>query len=256
MNSSAKAPPQPSFLNRRPPVDVARDILTDRYPNALLAFVAGSFNRGEATMFSDIDLVVIFQKLDYAWRESFVFQEWPVEVFAHDPETLRYFFHDDARTGVPMLSAMVLEGPVVPVGHPMEDEFKAMAAQALSDKAPQWDAETLSRKRCAISDLIDDLRDPRNAIEAAAIIGRLHEQLGDFYFRSLGVWSASGKHITRRLEKIDTVLSTRWEEAFLDAWSGQRSKLIHLTEEILRPQGGLLFDGYRLEAPPHWRICV
>jgi hypothetical protein len=101
MNSSASVSSQPSFLNRRPPVDVASDILKDRYPDALLAFVAGSFNRGEATMFSDIDLVVIFQKLDNAWRESFVFQDWPVEVFAHDPETLRYFFRDDAKSGVP-----------------------------------------------------------------------------------------------------------------------------------------------------------
>jgi hypothetical protein len=108
----------------------------------MLAFVAGSFNRGEATMFSDIDLVVIFQKLDNAWRESFVFDDWPVEVFTHDSETLRYFFRDDARRGVPMLSAMVLEGPVVPAGHRMANEIKGMAQQALSDKAPQWDAET------------------------------------------------------------------------------------------------------------------
>ncbi len=114
----------------------------------------------------------------------------------------------------------------------------------------------ISRKRYAISDLIDDLRDPRNAIEAAAIIGRLHEQLGDFYFRSLGMWSASGKHIPRRRKKLDAALSTRWEEAFLDAWSGQRSKLIQLTEEILHPHGGLLFDGYRQDAPGDWRIRI
>jgi hypothetical protein len=133
--------------------------------------------------------------------------------------------------------------------------LKAMAQQVLGDKAPLWDAATLARKRYGISDLIDDLRDPRNAIEATAIIGRLHEQLGDFYFRSLGIWSASGKHIPRRLEKIDAALSTRWEEAFLDALGGQRNKLILLTEEVLRPHGGFLFDGYRQDAPPDWRLA-
>ena len=244
MNTPTSVPTQPWFPNRRPPFDVACDILKDRYPDALLAFVAGSFNRGEATTFSDIDLVVLFQKLDNAWRESFVFQDWPVEVFAHDPETLRYFFRDDAMSGVPSLPAMVLKAPAFPTGHPMSNELKAIAKQVLSDRPPLWDAETLSRKRYAISDLIDDLRDPRNAIEAAATIGRLHEQLGDFYFRSLGIWSASGKHIPRRLEKSDAA-----------ALDGQRNKLILLTEEVLHPHGGFLFEGYRQDAPRDWRLA-
>jgi predicted nucleotidyltransferase len=212
---------QAAVLNRRPPVDVTRDILKDRYPNAELAFVGGSYNRGEATLFSDIDLVVIFEKLDSAWRESFIFQDWPVEAYVHDPETLRYFFYEfDARSGILSLPAMVAEGPEVPAGHPMASGLKAMAAEILTAKTPQWDAQTLAAKRYEITDLIDDLRAPRNAIEAAVTIGLLHEELGNFHFRAQGRWSASKKHIPRLLTKIDPALSVRWEEAFLDAWGG------------------------------------
>ena len=119
--------------NRRPPIDVAPDILRRRYPGALLAFVSGSFNRGQATLFSDIDLVVIFPKLDHAWRESFLFEDWPVEAFVHDPATLRYFFYEvDAKSGVPSLPAMVSEGPAIPPAHPIADELKAMAHHVLS----------------------------------------------------------------------------------------------------------------------------
>jgi hypothetical protein len=82
----------PDSRKRRPPIEVARDLLAVRYPEALLAFVAGSLSRGEGTAFSDIDVVLVFEKLEQAWRESFTFQDWPVEVFAHDLQTLRYFF--------------------------------------------------------------------------------------------------------------------------------------------------------------------
>ncbi len=158
--------------NRRSPVDVALDILKEKFPGALLAFVAGSFNRGEATLFSDIDLVVIFGKLDNAWRESFLFQDWPVEAFVHDPETLSYFFHEvDAKSGVPSLAAMVLEGPSVPFAHPMASELRAMAQNVLSSQATKWDTSTLEAKRYGITDLVDDLRDPRTTLEAAATIG-------------------------------------------------------------------------------------
>jgi hypothetical protein len=240
--------------NRRQPVDVAPDILRQRYPGALLAFVAGSFNRGQATLSSDIDLVVIFPKLDHAWRESFLFEDWPVEAFVHDPATLRYFFYEvDAESGVPSLPAMVSEGPAIPATHPMADELKALARHLLGGRPKAWDVATLTEKRYGITDLLEDLRDPRTPLEAAATIGRLHEQLGNFYFRAQGLWSASNKHIPRRLAEIDSVLAARWEEAFLDAWRGQRDDLLLLTEEILRPYGGLLFAGYRSDAPPEWR---
>jgi hypothetical protein len=254
MSNPAIRPSPLTIPNRRSPVDVALDILKEKFPGALLAFVAGSFNRGEATLFSDIDLVVIFGKLDNAWRESFLFQDWPVEAFVHDPETLSYFFHEvDAKSGVPSLAAMVLEGPSVPFAHPMASELRAMAQNVLSSQATKWDTCTLEAKRYGITDLVDDLRDPHTTLEAAATIGLLHEQLGDFYFRARGFWSASKKHIPRRLARIDPSLATRWEEAFLDAWRAERNKLLLLTEEILSPYGGFLFSGYRLDAPPEWR---
>jgi hypothetical protein len=82
----------------------------------------------------------------------------------------------------------------------------------------------------------------------------LHEQLGDFYFRAQGIWSAAKKHIPRRLAKLSPALFERWQEAFLEAWHGETRRLIDLTEEILRPHGGFLFDGYRRDAPTDWKI--
>lgn len=64
---------------------------------------------------SDLDLVVVYQRIDAAFRESFVYAGWPVETFVHDPETLRYFFmHVDRPSGVPSLAHMISTGMPLP----------------------------------------------------------------------------------------------------------------------------------------------
>lgn len=94
--------------------EITKQILQKKYPNAEFAFLAGSYIRGEATAFSDLDIVVIFENLPNAYRESFYFQDFPVETFVHDPETLNFFFEQDAERGIPSLPQMVSEGIAVP----------------------------------------------------------------------------------------------------------------------------------------------
>lgn len=242
---------------RRNPVEVSKDILKEKFPKALLAFVAGSFNRGEATSFSDIDLVIIFEKLEYAWRESFIFDRWPIEAFVHDPETLNYFFREvDGKDGVPSLPSMVSEGVLIPNNQELGLQLKLTANQLLNERPPAWSEEIIYHQRYGISDLIDDLRDPRNSLEAHIVIGSLHEMLGNFYFRTKGLWSASRKHIPRRMEKLDLEFGKRWARVFEKAYLGNYSDLITFTEEILRPFGGILFEGYRRDAPAEWRITA
>ena len=240
---------------RKDPVEVAQNILKVKYPDALLAFAGGSFNRGEATAYSDIDLVVIFDRLEHGWRESFTFDGWPVEAFVHDPQTLRYFFAKDAEEGTSILASMVSEGPAVLASHALADQLKAEARKISAAGPPLWDEPTITEKRYQITNLVDDLRDPRNPIEAAASIAALHQSLGEFYFRTKQLWWCADKHIPRKLAKANPQLAVRWNTAFLKAWSGERAALITLAEEILAPYGGFLFDGYKLPAPADWRLA-
>src|SRR5690349_17930039 len=89
----------------------ARLIYETRYPDAAAVLLAGSVVRGQATAHSDLDLVVLYERVAHAWRESFLSEGWPVEAFVHDLETLRYFFEKvDGTTAPPSLAYMVLEG--------------------------------------------------------------------------------------------------------------------------------------------------
>ena len=81
-----------------------------RYNGASFAFVAGSILRGQGTHLSDIDLVVVFDSLEAAYRESFVLEGVPVEAFVHDAGTLAWFINDDVSRGIPSILNMIAEG--------------------------------------------------------------------------------------------------------------------------------------------------
>lgn len=99
------------------PLQAAIEIFATRYESADSLLLAGSTTRNEATATSDLDLVVLFRRVDRSFRESFFFQGWPVEVFAHDPETIEYYFVEkDRPSGVGSMMWMVYDG--IPVPHP------------------------------------------------------------------------------------------------------------------------------------------
>lgn len=233
------------------PVEAAREIFRTRHAGARVLFLAGSVLRGEATPTSDLDIVVVYERLPVAYRESFVHAGWPVETFVNDAETLNYFLHEsDPQTGVPAMANMVLEGREIPEPSEFSRSMKELAAASLAAGPPAWNEEDLRRERYTLTDLVDDLRRPRDDAELVAVGARLYELAANFYLRSRTLWSARGKTIPRRLREVDAQFAARFREAFETLFTGKRPALvIALVEEILQPFGGLLFDGYKLDAP-------
>ena len=242
-------------VTREAAIDAARKIGRQRYPDAGVAFAAGSIVRGEGTPHSDLDLVVVYQRLASAYRESFVFDGLPVEAFVHDPETLHYFFIDVDRTsGVPSLAQMVADGVEVPEPTGLSAAVKALAASVLAGGPPPLTADDERKLRYAVTDLIDDIRSPRSTDELTASGGRLHGELANYALRARGRWSARGKSIPRALAAADPDLAERYSRAFADLFERRDpAGAIALAEDLLGPAGGLLFDGYRLDAPAEWR---
>jgi hypothetical protein len=242
-------------VTRDDAIDAARAIRSRRYPGASVLFAAGSIVRGDATPHSDLDLVVICPSLTAAYRESFVFGRLPVEAFVHDPETVEYFFVDvDERSGKPSLPAMVHEGVEVPHATPLSAALKTRAAAILTAGPPPLTSDEDGQLRYAVTDLVDDIRSPRSDVELTASGARLYEELANYHLRATRQWSASRKAIPRALERADAALAARYARAFADLFERHDgSTVIALAEELLRPSGGFLFDGYRLQAPPEWR---
>ena len=236
-------------------IKITRQILDERYPGADVIFLAGSLLRGEGTPYSDLDLVVIYEQLPHAWRESFNFQGYPVEAFVHDPETFNYFITELGRpSGLSAMAHMVAEGVEVPCPSEISRSVKRIAADLVAAGPPKLADEDERKLRYTITNLIDDIRQPRSREELVASGAELYGALANYYFRANGLWSAVNKSIPRRLGKTDPELYSRFREGFEELFAGGRSdKVIALAEEILKRHGGFLFDGYKHEASPDCR---
>ncbi len=240
----------------RPAPDIiAQHLANVRFPDASCVLMAGSIVRGQATASSDIDLVILHHQLPAAWRESFTEQGWPVEAFVHDLHTLQYFFDQvDRPSGVPSLTTMVNEGLVISGDDSLASMAKDMA-QITLDRGPEpWNDAALRASRYAITDMIEDIRTPASSHTLLAALAHLYPALSNHYLRSRGLWSAKGKTIPRRLMQIDPAYAARFADAFANAFhAGETRQVIDLAEHTLEPDGGWLFESYRLAAPASWR---
>lgn len=232
-------------------IPIVTEIHRARYPEAKVVFLAGSIIRGDGTVYSDLDLVVVYQSLPCAYRESFYFAEMPVEAFVYDTETLHFFLTEsDRQAGIPSLAQMISEGIEVPAVSEFSQVLKTMAHSVLAAGPPILSQENVDDLRYQITGLVDDIRDPRSSEELLATGTELYEQLANFYLRTQGRWSAKNKSIPRILRTVDPLVCDRFVEAFDQLFiHGRAEDVIGQAEELLKEHGGFLFDGHRRDAP-------
>lgn len=240
------------------PVAAARKIWEQRYSSARVLFLAGSVLRGEATPTSDLDIVVVYERLPHAYREAFIFEGWPIEAFVNDPETMNYYFHEsDGRQGHPVLAQMVIEGREIPEPSEFSAALKRMAVAFVEAGPPRWGEHDLWRMRYRLTDAVDDIRYPRTTEELLASGTRLYDMAADFYLRSQQLWSAHGKAIPARLREVNADFAQRFHLAFEQLFAHRTSAaVINLVEEMLKPFGGFLFNGFRDDAPASKRRAL
>jgi predicted nucleotidyltransferase len=233
-------------MPRLSPEEAARRIWRERYEGARVVFLGGSVMRGEATPTSDLDIVVVYERLPNAYREAFVYGGWPVEAFVHDAGTLEEFFESDRRRGVPSLLSMVWEGVEIPEASEFSAERKRNARELLDAGPPPWDEEELTLRRYRLTDWVDDVRYPRSDEELVATGAWLYQDVAEFYFRTRGLWSAHSKTIPRRLREADAEFAERFLRAFDALFAEKRpDPAVALVAELLEPFGGFLFEGFR-----------
>jgi predicted nucleotidyltransferase len=218
-------------------IKITIEILQTKYPTAEFAFLAGSIIRDEGTKYSDLDIVVMFENLPNAYRESFYFQGFPVETFVNTPETLNYFFESNSKDGVPSLAVMVVEGIVVPSETDLSQKLKKMANEILANP-PKITKDEIDILRYRITDLLDDIREPRSKAELIGAGTGLYPILAEFYLRANGHWTARRKAIPKYLRKANPEFAKSFCDGFEELFAlGKPEKIIELAEEVLEPFG-------------------
>lgn len=225
-------------------------------PAPEVVLLAGSRARGTFHADSDYDVVFLYSDLPQgAWREMVRFEGADFEVFAHDLQSLAYFFREIERpSGEPGLARMVEEGVVVVGGGELERKARELARALLAAGPLLLDEAGLAQRRYALTDLAEALRGCGTGAERLAIGSSLYLALGSFVLRANGRWGADGKALPGALREFRTGLEEEFTEAFeLLFRTGEDSLLQDLVTGVLKTFGGRLRGGFRQQAPPTWR---
>ena len=225
--------------------------MAKKFPDAKCAFIAGSVTRGEQTDTSDIDIVVVYESdiLPKAYRASLFYQEWPMELFVQNTNSLSYFWQKDIEGGEPVLINMVAEGIAWPTNdvytlslQQKAREIMAAGPIALSTNAIEW-------QRYMITDMLDDLADYKNTVELYALLSGLYQKLGNFHLRANKKWAGQSKAMVRALKKYVPDLIDEYENAFKKAFAGETKPVSDLADKLLAPFGGRLWKDWLSYAP-------
>ncbi len=235
-------------------IDRARKIFLERYSGAEFCIAAGSIVSGKGTVRSDLDLVVVFQSRECAFRESFTFDEMPVEVFVHDYETIQAFIEEDYGDAHASIMDMIAYGVSVPEETDASRKLKKYASKLLNKGPEPLTRDKEEALRYFISDLIDDLKGDRSAAEQRAILYKLYPQVGELVLRRAGKFVSTGKRLARSMGESFPHILNVFEDVMLAAHADTISVAhIEELENMVDDFGGLLFDGYKRDAPKEKR---
>jgi len=238
------------------PLQTIQKLIKERYSKAKAVFWAGSVSQNQGTESSDLDLVMVLDSLPHAYREAFIYDGWPIDALIHDLDTLRYFAGKlEVGDGRPALIQMILTGQEVLGQNDVGRKAKRIAQDALTAGPDVWTQAQIDKEPFLITDILDDIKFPKNREEQIASAVHLFEPLLQFYFRAQKKWAASGKSLIRLLRQDNLDFSMEFHQSFERLFqTGDTVGLDSMVQRILAPYGGLLGDGFRSDAPEEWKM--
>ncbi|MET9467163.1 nucleotidyltransferase domain-containing protein [Streptomyces sp. NPDC006544] len=228
------------------PVDQARRLARDRFPDALAVILAGSTAAGRATASSDLDIVVLVGDGGETRRETIRFEGRVVELFIHTRAGLADLFAADFATRRGVLQSMYATGLVLVDANGEAERARALAAADLRHGPPALEAEAVETKRYGLTDALDDVADAGDPIERLAVAGFVLGAAADLLCDHHHAWIGGGKWLPRRLLEADAERGAALLHGHLHLCrSGDPGLMIDAASGILDLVGGALREGYR-----------
>jgi predicted nucleotidyltransferase len=185
--------------------EVALRFVDSAYTEATSVIMGGSASTGRRTASSDIDVLVIASATSFAdgrSRAQLVHREGErLDVFAYTEDAFRAWSEKDFVSLRPVLPYLLTEGTPLRAG----DDYERLCTWCTDRLAegPRLSDHDLALRRYAVTDLIDDLVDATDQLEAAATRADLFRALGELLLLSANQWLGSGKWLARRLRAWD-----------------------------------------------------
>lgn len=232
-------------------IETVQEVCRVKHPNAKAIFWAGSVAKNKnQTSKSDLDLVIVYDQLPNAYREAFIFNNWPIDTFVNDEKTLLNFFEINKKNGTAGLLSMVAEGIEIPSAIDYSTKLKQIAQDMLNQGPIPLTVDEINASRFSITDLLDDISEPCSKHEQLSSILQLYSLLAKFYLRTNKQWAGDGKSLVRRLELYSPEFAAQFYDSFESFFkTNDVTKIIEIADVVLMPFGGRHWDGFYLKAP-------
>ncbi|NBM17913.1 nucleotidyltransferase domain-containing protein [Streptomyces sp. GC420] len=229
------------------PVETARELVRDRFPQARAAFLAGSVLTDRRTPTSDLDIVVLLPGPPAPYRENLIHRDWPVELFVHTEAVWHAFADRETANRLSPLLAMCAEGVLLADADGLGAALRAESRERLAAGPPAVPAEELDHRRYALTDMLDDLRSCPDRQERVYLVTHLLQRASELALLTGGHWLGGGKWLSRRLAAADPGLHGRLTAGATAAISGTADgpdRFAAAVDEVLERAGGPLWAGY------------
>ncbi|CAM5438459.1 nucleotidyltransferase domain-containing protein [Streptomyces aurantiogriseus] len=229
------------------PVEIAGELVRDRFPEARAAFLAGSVLTDRRTPTSDLDVVVLLTGAPAPCRESLVYRGWPVELFVQTEADWHVYAERETAARRSPLLAMCAEGVLLSDADGLGAVLQAEARQRLAAGPPPASAAELEDRRYGLTDALEDLRGCSDPLERVHLVAGLLLRASELALLAGGHWLGGGKWLSRRLAAADPELHGRLTAGAAAAISNPADGMDDFTgtvEEVLNLVGGPLWAGY------------
>lgn len=223
----------------------AREYVIKEYPNAILAVLAGSVVRGEGTENSDLDIVIITDGDELPYRKSVIYQKWPIELFVYNEKSYKEHCQRGVDQARPTLINMIVEGIPI-IDRDKNFHIIKREGEEILNKGPrELNEKEVENYRYMLSALLEDLKGSANNYESIFVVNKLSIVLSEFIMRLNRRWIGDGKWSYKVLREFDGELADTFTSAFTAFYSkDDKEAIISFTEEILKPVGGVFFEGF------------
>ena len=223
------------------PIEDARALVIERFPDALAAFLGDTVLSPHRTSTSDLDILVILAGPPAPYRESLRFRSWPVETFVHDMDSLERFFGRDNQRRRPTLARLCADSVPVAGQDQIINQIRERGRSTLAAGPRPLGDNELALLRYGLTDLLDDLAGSTDPGEIAVIGWNVWTATAELALLLAGHWLGSGKWQLRELRSADPALAGQMAAAF-----GDPALLTPAADEVLGRCGGRLWAGFRL----------
>ncbi|WP_039798886.1 nucleotidyltransferase domain-containing protein [Nocardia araoensis] len=234
-------------------LEIARELVCERFPQARAAWLGGSTALGIATATSDLDITVLLSGPPAPYRESLLYHRWPVELFVQTDTSMEHFIAKEREARRPATLRLIGQSHILLDNDGSGKHLRERCAAQLAAGPQPLTAEEMQAARYGITDLFDDLTSSPDENERLLIAVNLWRATADLLLTGHGHWTGSGKWLHRELCSLDRETGTDYAQTLADGVRavalGAIEPMADIVTQALSTFGGRLFDGFRAEGP-------